>query len=147
VTQTRSLWRRSTGADRDTRRSQRVSAVLDLVERFVYDLGLLLEGEVAGMSDYVDAPCVQRLHSVVQPALAAGAMTRTDFGEYAQVRIEGDLLDLAVPVAAVVEFDDRSTRLDADGATVSRARRRVRLQLLLDPGVTRVLDQRVELIA
>jgi hypothetical protein len=83
----------------------------------------------------------------VQPALAAGAMTRTDFGEYAQVRIEGDLLDLSEPVSAVVEFDDRSTRLDEDGSTVSRSRRRVRLQLLIDPAVSQVLDQRLELIA
>jgi hypothetical protein len=147
VSRTRGLWRRSTEADRDTRRSQRVSAVLELVERFVYDLGLLVAGEVADMSEYVDARCAQRLRSVVQPALAAGAMIRTDFGEYAQVHIEGDLLDLSVPVAAVVEFDDRSTRLDEDGSAVNRSRRRVRLQLLLDPGVSQVLDHRVELIA
>jgi hypothetical protein len=147
VSRTRGLWRRSTAADRDTRRSQRVSAVLELVERFVYDLGLLVGGEFADMSEYVDARCAQRLRSVVQPALADGAMTRTDFGEYAQVRIEGDLLDLSVPVSAVVEFDDRSTCFDESGSAVSRSRRRVRLQLLLDPAVTRVLDQRVELIA
>lgn len=147
MNQTRGRWRRSTQADRDRRRSQRVSAVLELAERFVYDLGLLVAGDFADMSEYVDARCAERLRSVVQPALVAGAMTRTDFGEYAQVRIEGDLLDLSEPVSAVVEFDDRSTRLDEDGSTVSRSRRRVRLQLLIDPAVSQVLDQRLELIA
>jgi hypothetical protein len=81
----------------------------------------------------------------VRPALEAGSRTRPDFGEYAQVRIEGDLLDLAVPVWTVVEFDDRSTQLDEAGMATSHARRRVRLQLLLDGAVSRVLDHRIEL--
>ena len=44
-----------------------------------------------------------------------------------------------------MEFDDRSTRLDDDGFAASHARRRVRLQLLLDGAVSRVLDHRIEL--
>ena len=111
----------------------------------MYDLGLLIAGEQVPMTEYVEAASAERLREAVRPALEAGSKTRPDFGEYAQVRIEGDLLDLSVPVWTVVEFDDRSTRLDAAGLATSHARRRVRLQLLLDGAVSRVLDHRIEL--
>lgn len=131
--------------DVDTRRAQRVTQVLELVERFVYDLGLLIAGDPVALAEYVDARSVERLHDAVRPALHAGTMTRPDFGEYAQVRIEGDLLDLSRPVQVVVEFDDRSTRLDQRGFAASHFRRRVRVQLLLDDALSRVLDHRIEL--
>jgi hypothetical protein len=81
----------------------------------------------------------------MRPGLAGGVTTRPDFGEYAQVRIEGELLDADATVRAVVEFDDRSVRVDAQGRTVARMRRRVRLLVLFDPAVTRVVDHRLEL--
>jgi hypothetical protein len=115
-----------------------------LVERFVYDLGLLIGGQVGDLDGYVAAGVRARLRSALGPALTGGA-TRPDFGEYAQVRIEGDLLDLSEAVRAVVEFDDRSTRADGHGAVVTRSRRRVQLELLLDPAVAMVLDYRVEI--
>ncbi len=130
--------------DSDTRRGERTARVLQLVERFVYDVGLLIAGDAVDLSSYVDAVAATRLRDAVQPALIAGAVTRPDFGEYAQVRIEGDLLDLCASVRAVVEFEDRSTRLDEHGAVFARPRRQVRLRLLLDPAVSRVLDHRID---
>ena len=126
-------------------RAARVTQVLALVDRFVYDLGRLIAGETVDLAEYVDAACVERLRGAVQPALRAGTATRPDFGEYAQVRIEGDLLDVSHPVLTVVEFEDRSTRLDADGFAAVHLRRRVRLRLLLDNSLSRVIDHRIEL--
>lgn len=124
-----------------------MTLVLGLVERFVYDLGLLIAGEQLDLDGYVEATSARRLGEAVRPALVAGATTRPDFGDYAQVRIEGDLLDQSAPVRTVVEFDDRSSLSGEPGSPPVHARRRVRLHLLLDPGISRVLDHRIELAA
>jgi hypothetical protein len=116
-----------------------------LVERFVYDLGLLIGGHAGDLDPYVEPGVRERLRSALTATVTGGA-TRPDFGEYAQVRIEGDLLDLSESVRAVVEFDDRSTREDGHGGAVARSRRRVRLELVLDPAVARVLDYRIEIV-
>jgi hypothetical protein len=136
-------WRRA-GRDADARRSRRVGEVMRLVERFVCDLGLLMGGHVADLDAYVEPGVRTRLRGALKPAMTGGG-TRPDFGEYAQVRIEGDLLSLSESVRAVVEFDDRSTRSDGHSGVVTRSRRRVRLELLLDPKVARVLDYRIEI--
>ncbi|MGH7722841.1 MAG: hypothetical protein ACRENL_08440 [Candidatus Dormibacteria bacterium] len=143
---TRALRGQLAGRDDDARRSRRVAAVLQLVERFVYDLGLLIGGRAVDLDTYVEPVAATRLRDALEPALAAGAVTQPDFGEYAQVRVEGDLLNLAEPVRAVVEFDDRSTRLDGTGGAMVRLRRRVRLQLVIDPAVTMILDHRLEMV-
>ncbi len=143
----RSVLRRSSRGEVDGRRAERVTRVLELVERFVFDLGLVIAGEPVELAGYVAAGPAARMHEAVRPALLSGVRTRPDFGEYAQVRIEGDILDLSAPVRVVVEFDDRSTRLDDDGFATAHSRRRVRLQLLLDSGISRVLDHRVEVMS
>jgi len=137
---------RRAGNDVGARRSRRVAEVSQLVERFVYDLGLIIAGRVVHLEHYVEAAVARRLRDALEPALAAGAVTRPDFGEYAQLRIEGDLLDLSESVRTVVEFDDRSTRSDGRGEVMARSRRRVRLHLLIDPAITTVLDHRVEIV-
>jgi hypothetical protein len=71
-------------------------------------------------------------------------VTRPAFGEYAPVRIEGDLLDPATPVRAIVEFEDRSSRVDGQGRALAGPRRRVRVLLLPDAALTRVVDYRIE---
>lgn len=131
--------------DADARRSRRVGEVMRLLERFVYDLGLLIGGHAGDLDAYVEPGVRARLRSALTP-IDTGGTTRPDFGEYAQVRIEGDLLDLSESVRAVVEFDDRSTRADGRGEVVTRWRRRVRLELLLDPAVATVLDFRIEIV-
>lgn len=142
----RALRGRRTGPDDDARRSRRVAAVLRLVERFVYDLGLLIAGHVVDLDPYVEGCAASRLRAALEPSRTALGVVRPDFGEYAQVRIEGDLLDLTAAVEAVAEFDDRSTRTDGRGTTVARSRRRVRVRLVLDPAITTVLDHRIEVM-
>jgi hypothetical protein len=141
----RALHRRGAVRDADARLSRRVGDVMRLVERFVYDLGLLIGGHPGDLDAYVVPGVRARLRSALTPTVTGGA-TRPDFGEYAQLRIEGDLLDLSESVRAVVEFDDRSTRADGHVGVVTRSRRRVRLELLLDPAVARVLDYRIEIV-
>lgn len=122
-----------------------MTRVLSVAERFVYDLGLLIAGERVDMSDYVDPASAGRMIDAVRPALEAGAVTAPDFGEYAQVRIHGDVLDRSTPVWTTVEFEDRSARLDLSSGTP--ARRRIRVQLLLDSAIDHVLDHRIELVS
>jgi hypothetical protein len=129
----------------DDERQRRVARVMDLVERFVYDLGLLAAGRAVAIDDYVDASAAARLRNAVHPALRSGLTTHPDFGEYAQVRIDGNLLDRRAAVRTVVEFDDRSTRVDDHGRVVVRVRRHVRLLLVIDPEITRVVDHRLEI--
>lgn len=125
-------------------RERRVALALGLIERFVYDLGLLIGGHRVDLDDYVAPATVSRLQDALHPLQSAGSVVRVEFGEYAQVRIEGDVLDRNSPVRSVVEFEDRSARIDEDGRPVVRARRRIRLSLVLDPQLARVLDHRVE---
>ena len=133
------------GRQADDARSRRVAEVLTVVERFVYDLGQLSAGGSVDLEGYVDPAAAARLRHAVGPAVGAEVSTRPDYGEYAQVRIEGDLLDPDMPTLTVVELDDRSTRVDASGHTVVRLRRRLRLLLVLEPATTRVLDHRLEI--
>ena len=73
-------------------------------------------------------------------------MMRPNFADYAEVRIAGDVLDLAEPVRAVVEFDDRSSWSAGPEHPAVRARRRVRIELLFDAAITTILDHRIELV-
>lgn len=131
--------------DADDERGRRSALVMEIVDRFVFDLGLLVSGSTVDLDGYVAPGPASRLRDAAQPGLGGTLTTQPDFGEYAQVRIEGDLLDVTAPVRAVVEFEDRSTRVDHQGRAVARIRRRVRLLLLLDPGIARVIDHRVEI--
>ncbi|HEX4755016.1 MAG TPA: hypothetical protein VH661_04605 [Candidatus Dormibacteraeota bacterium] len=129
----------------DDDRDRRTTLVMSLVDRFVFDLGLLAAGHEPDIESYVAADMAARLRTAMRPGLATGLTTRPDFGEYAQVRIEGDILDTDAAVRAVVEFDDQSIRVDARGRTVTRLRRHVRILLLFDPAITRVIEHRVEI--
>jgi hypothetical protein len=135
---------RVTAARVDTERDRRTTQVLQVVEQFVYDLGLLIAGTSVDLERYVDAASAARLRAALGSETSSVLTTRPEFGDYAQVCIEGDLLESDQVIRVVAEFDDRSTRMDARGRTVSRSRRRIRLRLLINPPATRVLDYRVE---
>ncbi len=124
-------------------------AAVALSLRALPDLGFALSLGVIGghpvdLDEYVAPTTVSRLQGALRPLRSAGSILRVEFGEYAEVRIEGDVLDRTSPLRSVVEFEDRSVRIDEDGRPVVRARRRIRLSLVLDPEVTRVLDHRLE---
>ena len=129
----------------DDDRDRRTTLVMSLVDRFVFDLGLLAAGQDADIESYVAADVASRLRTAMRPGLATGLTTRPDFGEYAQVRIEGDILDTGAAVRTVVEFDDQSIRVDLRGRTVTRLGRRVRILLLFDPAISHVIEHRLEI--
>ncbi len=130
--------------DADARREQRVALVLPLVEQFVYDIGRLIAGHDVHLRAYVAEPAAARLRHALKPLQREEGSIRPEFGEYAQLRIEGDLLNTSAPVRCLVEFEDRSVRLDSSGAAVRRSRRRIRLLLILDPTISTVVDHRLE---
>lgn len=130
----------------DARRTVRIDAVLRLAERFVHDLGQLLGGGVADLEPYVDNALAARLRHTLQTATDLAGAMHPDFSDYAEVRIAGDVLDLAKPVRAAVEFDDRSTWSPGSQHVTVRARRRVRIDLVFDAAITTIVDQRIELV-
>jgi hypothetical protein len=127
----------------DNARQERIARTLHLVEQFVYDLGLLIAGLEPDLT-YVAPRCASLLRDTVRPALDSEVIVRPDFGQYAQVAIIGELLNPVAMVRTVVEFEDASTRVDGKGRTVSRARRRIRLRLLLDQELTTVVEHEIE---
>jgi len=131
------------GPSADELREQRLSHVKQLAERFVYDLGLLLAGNAASLEEYVAGSAARRLRACLEPFLAAGDVMRPNFGEYGELRIEGDLLATDRPLTADVEFTDQSVRERHDGDLVPTGSRRVRLTLQIDPDLQRITEFRL----
>ena len=123
-------------------REARIAEVLELAERFVYDVGLLLAGDRAAIDGYVAPGSLERLRSTLG-TMPATSLLQPEFAEHALVTMTGDVLDDSRPLRCSVEFEDRSAWLDGD-ITTPRPRRRVRVRLLVDPATTRILDHRVE---
>jgi hypothetical protein len=123
-------------------REQRLESIRDAVERFTYDLGLLIAGHDAA-SESSDRELTSHLQRQLRPFLDAGDAMRPDFGAFADLRIEGDLLQSSQPVMATLEFDDRCARETADGRVVPARGRRLRatLEVAIDP--VQIVDCRI----
>lgn len=135
-------WLRRPRASARGAREARIAELLELAERFVYDVGLLLAGDRAGIDAYVAPGSVARLRTTLG-ALGVASRLQPEFAEHALVTVTGDVLDRSAPLRCSVEFEDRSAWLDGD-ITAPRPRRRVRVRMLVDPATIRVLDHRVE---
>lgn len=121
------------GPTSDEIREQRLDLVRQLAERFTYDLGLLIAGHEVKLEDYVATAAARRLRSSVEPFLASGDAMRPNFGEYGELRVEGNLLNYSQPIFAHVEFDDQSIRETAAGELLPTGKRRMVLSLTIDP--------------
>lgn len=131
------------GPSADELRDRRLESVTRLAERLVYDLGLLMAGHAAPLEEYVATAVADRLRASLAPFLATGDAMRPNFGEYGELRIQGDLLAAARALSVDVEFNDQSVRETRDGELVPAERRRIRLTLSLDPNLHRVTDLRL----
>ncbi len=121
---------------------ERLSA---LVDRLLYDLALIMSGRRAELEAYVDREIADRIRTTLQLFLDSGDVVRPDFGPYAEVRIEGDLLRGADPVSVWVDFENRSTREDPDGRLRALPRHRVRVRFQVVPALQRVSDFSLQL--
>lgn len=128
-------------------REQRLEEIRDTVEQFAYSLGLLLAGHDPSFDAIAEPELGDRLAAAVEPFLASGDAMRTDFGDYGELHVDGDLLARDRPVSAVLEFDDRSVRETADGRLLPAPRRRIRLVMHLSAPPYRIQDCSVELPA
>ena len=124
----------------DDLREQRLEDIKKLAERFTYDLGLLIAGHPVELETYVAPQPAQRLIASLEPFLASGDAMRPNFGEYGELRVEGDLLNLEDPVRAHIEFDDQSVRETAGGELIPIPRRRMLLTLIIDPSCRSVQE-------
>ena len=124
----------------DDLREQRLEDIKKLAERFTYDLGLLIAGHPVELETYVAPQPAQRLIASLEPFLASGDAMRPNFGEYGELRVEGNLLASDRPIHAYLEFDDLSQRETADGQLHSIGRRRMHLTLVIDPSGRGIRD-------
>src|SRR5581483_2724481 len=118
------------GPTDDEVREQRLEAIKRLCERFSYDLGLLIAGHPVAFEEYMDQHAAARLRDSVEPFLATGDAMRPNFGEYGELRVEGNLLDHTQPIYAFIEFDDQSVRETAAGELIPSQKRRMLLSII-----------------
>ena len=130
----------------DAVRDQRLRAITEAAESFTYALALGIAGRDPVFETTVSRELAQRIRGALRPYLESGEQMRPDFGSHAQLRVEGDLLDVTRPLRVDVEFEDRSIRELADGRLTPVPRRVVHLALRveLDPCVIRSCSIRLE---
>jgi hypothetical protein len=109
-------------------REQRLAGIRDAVEEFMYRLGLLIAGHDASR-DMADDVVITQLQRELRPFLDAGDVMRPDFGSFGDLRIEGELLRPSEQALATLEFDDRCTRVTAQGRVVATRGRRLRITM------------------
>jgi hypothetical protein len=124
----------------DELRERRLDEVKALAERFTYDLGLLIAGHRVPLEEYVAPAVAARLRARVEPFLATGDAMRPNFGDYGELRVEGNLTEGRDPIVAYVEFDDMSQRETSAGEVIPMGKRRMLLTLTIEPNVRGVLD-------
>lgn len=119
-------------------REQRLEGIRDAVERFTYTLGLLIAGQ--DPADSTDDGLTGELQRELRPFLDAGDAMRPDFGAFGDLRIEGELLQVSMPVLATLEFDDRCARETVQGRVIPGRGRRLRVTMHVAVEPARVLD-------
>ncbi|MBV8446305.1 MAG: hypothetical protein JOZ92_10355 [Candidatus Dormibacteraeota bacterium] len=122
----------------EQRRDRILGTVRDAVSAFTVDVARLMAGhqpdlvntshEVAGM-----------LNRSTRALLASPVRVSPDFGQFAELRVEGDLLN-DDSVRCVVRLQDRSEMIDADGSRLARFHRTVVLDLLVALQPVRVCE-------
>jgi hypothetical protein len=119
-------------------REQRLDSIRDAVERFTYMLGLLIAGH--DPEDSSDDGLTGQLQRELRPFLDAGDAMRPDFGAFGDLRIEGELLQVSMPVLAMLEFDDRCTRETLQGRVIPGRGRRLRVTMHVTVEPVRIID-------
>lgn len=131
---------KAAGPTQDEMRERRLDAVKKLAERFTYDMGLLIAGHTVNFEEYLASSVATRLRAGVEPFLASGDAMRPNFGEYGELRVEGDLLSNEDPIHAYIEFDDQSVRVTSAGDLIPGPKRRMIITLRIAPGATSIED-------
>ena len=130
--------RRQPGGGDETR-ERRLAECRTTVEDFVFGLGRLMAGHEPHLENCASQDLVFRLRAALEPFLRSGDALRPDFGSHGELRVDGDLLDAAVPLQAWVEFEDRSMRQSGE-RLFPVPRRRIRVQLVLSVQPCQVTD-------
>ena len=128
------------GPTDDDIREMKLDNIKAICEKFVYDLGLVIAGHTVRLEEYVNPTAATKLINSVEPFLASGDAMKPNFGEYGELRVEGNILDNTQPIFAYIHFDDLSIRETASGELVPTPRRKMLLTLVLDPSCKFVQD-------
>ena len=142
-------FRSSDGGSEHALREQRLEEIRDAVEQFSYSLGLLIAGHDAPENS-TDHDLTAHLQHELRPFLNAGDAMRPDFGGFGDLRIEGELLQSALPILATLDFDDRCVRETVQGRLIPARGRRLRVAMhvavdpvrIIDCAVSEVVDRR-----
>ena len=125
----------------------RLAQVHSLVEAFTYSLALIIAGCEADIESITDGQLASRLRASLAPYVKTGRKLRPDFGAYGDLKIEGDLLRVDQPVAASVEFVDRTHDIAHPMNSVATTGRRIRLTLMVELQPPRIVDCIVSILA
>ena len=120
-------------------REQRLAGIRDAVEEFTYSLGRLIAGHNAS-EDMADHALIAQLQCELRPFIDAGDVMRPDFGSFGDLRIEGELLQPSEHALATLEFDDRCTRVTAQGRVIPNRGRRLRITMHVGVDPVRIID-------
>ena len=104
--------------------------------RFMADLAAVVAGMPDELESYVDPACTAALRYDFG---ALDAVLVPDFGEWAQLTIEGPL-SISQPTVAHIDFTDATTATDRAGRPLRVVPREIRVSLVIDPVTMRVAD-------
>lgn len=129
-----------TGSRRRVLTARQRDALIDEISascrRFMADVGALLAGTPDALDDHVEPACATSLRSDLQ---SSSAVLAPDFGEWAQLTIEGPL-STTEPTIAHIDFTDATTAIGRDGQPLRVVPRDLRISLVIDPVTMRVRD-------
>ena len=120
-------------------RERRLEDVRDCVEQFAFGLAQWMAGHDVSSATQ-DPALACRVRTALEPFLSRGDVMRPDFGPFGDLRVEGDLLQKAIPLLATLDFDDRCVRQTPEGRLLPARRRRLRLVMQVAADPERVVD-------
>ncbi|MBV8444862.1 MAG: hypothetical protein JOZ92_02980 [Candidatus Dormibacteraeota bacterium] len=124
----------------DERRRDHVLGVLrDTVSAFTVDVARLMAGHQPDLLRTTSPEVAELLTRSTNALVASTARVSPDFGQFAELRVEGDLLN-DPSVRCVVRLQDRSELIGADGSRLRRFHRTVVLDVRVALQAMRVCD-------
>ncbi|MHB8718868.1 MAG: hypothetical protein ACYDAC_08265 [Candidatus Dormibacteria bacterium] len=129
--------RRRSAALSSRQQAELVDEVSAVCRRFMADVGAILAGSPDGLDDHVERSCAESLRGDL--ASVPGVALAPDFGEWAQLTIEGPL-SARRPLTAHVDFADATSATHASGRPLRVAHHDIRVSLVIDPVTMRVGD-------
>ena len=100
------------------------------LEEFTVNIARLSAGHDVDFGEAVEEHLAAALRLAMQPLLRSAVRAAPDFGQFAELRVDGDLTS-GDSARCLVSFEDRSTLQSRDGARVRQFRRTIEMTAVL----------------